>query len=229
MNGRSPIIVKGEGKTLLMLHGYLSRKEAFIYQINYFSKYFKVVAPDMVGFNGRKMAYPYSLDDYARDVKRLISNESGKIDVIAHSFGARVLFKTLPDERIDRIILTGAAGIKPRPSLKKSVRILRYKIRKRLKLDVKNFGSADYRALDGVMRESFLKVVNERLECKIKSVKNDCLIVHGKNDKETPPYMAKRLNKLIKNSSLVFIEGAGHFAFIDRPRVFNVIVKEFLS
>ena len=212
-----------------MLHGYLSCKEAFIYQINYFSKYFKVVAPDMVGFNGVKMPYPYSLDDYARDVKKIVSDENGKIDVIAHSFGARVLFKTLPDERIDRIVLTGAAGIKPRPSLKKSIKILRYKIRKRLKLSVKNFGSADYKALDGVMKESFLKVVNERLEDNIRSIQNDCLIVFGENDKETPPYMAKRLNKLIKNSSLVFIKDAGHFAFIDRPQIFNVIVKEFLS
>lgn len=211
-----------------MLHGYLSCKESFIYQINYFSKYFKVVVPDMAGFGKVKMPYPYSLDDYARDIKRLISGEGGKINVIAHSFGARVLFKMLPDGRIDKIVLTGAAGIKPRPTIRKSVRILRYKIRKRLKLNVKNFGSADYRALDGVMRSSFLKVVNERLEKRIKSVKNDCLIVFGKNDKETPPYMAKKLKRYIKNSSLVFLKDAGHFAFIDRPEQFNVIVKEFL-
>ena len=224
-----PLIVRGEGKPLLMLHGYLSNKESFIYQINFFSKRRKVIVPDMVGFGGTKMPYPYTLDDYARDIRGLIYSENGKTDVIAHSFGARVLFRLLPDEAIDKIVLTGAAGIRPRPSLKKGLAIARYKLRKRLGLDVSKFGSADYKALDGVMRQSFVSVVNERLEKEIKAVKNECLLVFGENDKETPLYMAKKLKRYIKNSSLVVIKDAGHFAFVDKPDQFDLIVKEFLS
>ena len=211
-----------------MLHGYLSSKESFVHQINYFSKYFKVVVPDMAGFNGVPMPYPYSLADYARDIKLLIDKEDGKVDVIAHSFGARVLFKLLPDDKIDKIVLTGAAGIRPKFSIKKCVAVARYKLRKRLGLDTAKFGSADYRSLDPVMRASFVKIVNERLEQNIKSVKNRCLIVFGEKDSETPPYMAKKLKIYIRGSELVFIKGAGHFAFIDKPFEFNLIIKEFL-
>lgn len=224
-----PLIVRGEGKPLLMLHGYLSNKESFIYQINFFSKRRKVIVPDMVGFGGTKMPYPYTLGDYARDIRGLIYSENGKTDVIAHSFGARVLFRLLPDDAIDKIVLTGAAGIRPRPSLKKGLAIARYKLRKRLGLDVSKFGSADYKALDGVMRQSFVSVVNERLEKEIKAVKNECLLVFGENDEETPLYMAKKLKRYIKNSSLVVIKDAGHFAFVDKPDQFDLIVKEFLS
>ena len=135
----------------------------------------------------------------------------------------------MPCDGVDKIVLTGAAGIRPRRSLKKSFSVFRYKLRKNLGLDVSKFGSPDYRALDGVMKRSFVKVVNERLEDRIKSVKNSTLIVYGEKDKETPPYMQRKLNRLISGSILVGIKGAGHFAFVDKPVEFNAIVKEFLS
>ena len=212
-----------------MLHGYLSCKESFVYQINYFSAFRKVIVPDMAGFGKASMPYPYALSDYARDISLLIDGIGETVDVIAHSFGARVLVKLLPNDRVGKIVLTGAAGLKPRRTLYYRLSVFRYKLRKRLKLPVDNFGSADYKALSPIMRESFLKVVNEHLDKKVKSIKNDCLLVFGSKDSETPPYMARRFKKYMDNSALVFIEGAGHFAFIDEPCSFNVIVKEFLA
>lgn len=222
-----PALVEGEGKPLLMLHGYLSCKESFIYQIEYFKSFRRVIVPDMVGFNGTVMPYPYSLEDYARDISALIA-ETGKTDIIAHSFGARVLFKLLPNELADKIVLTGSAGIKPRFSLKKWVNIRRYKLRKKLGLGVEKFGSSDYKALPPVMQRSFVKIVNEKLEKKIAAVENKTLLIFGENDRETPLYMAKKQARLIKNSQLAIIKGAGHFAFIDKKNEFNILVKEFL-
>ena len=206
----------------------MSQKESFSYQINCFSKYYKVVVPDLVGFNGIKMTYPYTLSDYARDISALIGSLDDDVDVIAHSFGARVLFKLLPCERVGKIVLTGAAGLRPRPSFKRFSSVARYKLRKKLGLGTSKFGSPDYRATGGVMRSSLVNVLNERLEKRIRAVKNQCLIVWGEKDTETPLYMAKRLKAMIKNSSLITIGGAGHFAFLDRPDQFNLIVKEFL-
>lgn len=104
-----------------MLHGYGANKESFIGQIRFFSRYFKVVAVDMSGFGGSPpMTYAYSLDDYAAEIKRVI-DELGddKIIVMAHSFGARVAVRLLRDEkRIDKLIFTGAAGLKPRRSVR---------------------------------------------------------------------------------------------------------------
>ncbi len=223
-----PTIIEGEGKPLLMLHGYLSSKESFIYQIEYFKKFRKVVVPDMVGFNGTTMSKPYSLADYANDISNLIKEIGESIDVIAHSFGARVLFKLLPNELVDKIVLTGSAGIKPKFSLKKQIKIYRYKLRKKLGLNTDKFGSKDYKALSPVMRQSFVMIVNERLEDKIASVKNKTLLLFGENDNETPLYMARKQNKLIENSEVVILKNAGHFAFIDQRIQFNFIVKEFL-
>jgi pimeloyl-ACP methyl ester carboxylesterase len=52
--------------------------------------------------------------------------------------------------------------------------------------------------------------------------------VFGKEDRTTPLYMAKKLNQKIKNSKLIIIEDAGHFAFAEKPWLFNVYLKECL-
>ena len=43
-------IRRGEGKDLVLLHGYLSSKESFYPQISYFSRFFRVTALDFPGF-----------------------------------------------------------------------------------------------------------------------------------------------------------------------------------
>ena len=63
---------------------------------------------------------------------------------------------------------------------------------------------------------------------KLKLIKNKVLIIFGSNDRETPLYMARKLNKNIKNSSVYIMSGCGHFCFIDNPYYFNALVKEFL-
>ena len=41
--------------------------------------------------------------------------------------------------------------------------------------------------------------------------------------------MAKKIKKYVKNSRLIIINGAGHFAFIDNYALFNIAVIEFLK
>ena len=88
--------------------------------------------------------------------------------------------------------------------------------------------SSDYNKLNGVMKDSFSKIVSEYLDDYLERITNQTLIVFGSKDKETPIYMAKRLKQKIKNSSLKIFEGAGHFCFIDKPLKFNMEVGEFL-
>ena len=78
------------------------------------------------------------------------------------------------------------------------------------------------------MKQSFVKIVNEHLDGYLSSVETQTLIINGSLDKETPLYMAKKLNKNIKNSKLIVFKGCGHFCFIDKPNKFNMEVKEFL-
>ena len=86
---------KGTGKELVFFHGFLSSKEAFFAQIEYFSKYYKVTAIDFLGFGkSAPLTTAFSVSDYAEWTKKVLL-ELGvrKPSVIAHSFGCRVALK----------------------------------------------------------------------------------------------------------------------------------------
>ena len=179
------------------------------------------------------MDFPYSLDDYVNDVKNFVLENGLKTPhVIAHSFGGRIALKLANDdpEFFDKIVLTGAAGLKPKRSLKYQLKRLVFKCVKPFLRGrkPKAFYSPDYLALSGVMRQSFVKIITNHLDYTLPNIQNQTLIVFGKNDKETPIYMAKRLNKGIKGSRLLLIDNAGHFCFCTKPEKFNWEVREFL-
>lgn len=188
----------------------------------------------MTGFGkAENLPYPYSLYDYANEIKEIL-NLIGeqRVDVVAHSFGARVLIKLLEmgENRIDKIIFTGAAGLKPRRNakflLKRASFLLLKNFVKREKL--KSFYSEDYRNLSEVERQSFQKIIGENFDSEIGKIKNKTLIVFGEKDRQTPLYMAKKFKRLIKGSRLEIIGGAGHFCFSDKPQKFNAYAFKFL-
>lgn len=137
---------------------------------------------------------------------------------------------SLIDDRLDKLILTGSAGLKPKRGIGYYIKVYLYKLLKKIlpKKLLKGFGSKEYRSLSGVMKESYLKIVNTHQDGEVSKIKNQTYLIYGSKDKSTPLYIAKKLNKLIKNSKLTVIDGAGHFAFIDTPLLFNVYLKEFL-
>ncbi len=215
------------------MHGYLSSSASFYKQLDFFSKDFNVYAPDLTGFGKNKfMPYPYSLDDYILEVKEYIkANGITRPHVIAHSFGGRVAVKMASQDSsvFNKMVLVGSAGLKPKTTPKKIIKKCAFNI---LKVFIKKekltaFYSKDYNALNAVMKESFKLIVSEHLDEVLDVITTKTLIVYGKNDKETPPYMAKRFNKGIKNSKILALNG-GHFCFIDSPHKFNMEVKEFL-
>lgn len=217
-----------------MLHGYLADSNSFVYQKQFFERYFKVYAPDFKGFGSNVgMEYPYSLDDYSRDLVNFIkTNGLEKPHVIAHSFGARVVLKTLGKypELFDKLVITGGAGLKPRTTPVKFIKKTAFKVLKPLlgKDRLKSFYSADYQRLAPVMQESFKMVVGETFDKELPKIENQTLLIFGDKDKETPLYMAKRFHKGLKNSRLSVYSGAGHFCFLDCPLKFNTEVREFL-
>ena len=90
-------------------------------------------------------------------------------------------------------------------------------------------GSGEYNQLSGVMRETFVKSVTEYLEKCLPLISHDILLLWGRNDDATPVYQGERIEKGIKNSALVIIEDAGHYAFLDKPKQFTSIAEAYFS
>ena len=152
-------------------------------------------------------------------------------DVIAHSFGGRIAVKLISlGENVNRLVLTGSAGLKPKRKLKYYFKVYSYKAIKWCLSEKtrRKFGSRELKSLSGNLRASYYKIVNEHLDSEVKKIKNETLLVFGENDKETPLYMAKRFNKYILNSNLYVMKNSGHFCFNENAKEFNIIVNEFL-
>ena len=216
------------------MHGYLSNKESFYYQIKFLSRYFKVTAPDILGFGkSSPIDKAYSVDDYCDWLEQFIKKSRLSCPhILAHSFGARVAIKYLGARGgvAEKLIITGGAGIvKPR-SPQYIRRVKAYRRVKKLfpRFAEKHFGSEEYRTLPPIMKESYKLIVNEDLRDCAKTVKNETLLLYGRSDTVTPANEEGEIFKnLIDGSRLCVLDG-GHFCFSEHPDKFNETIYNFL-
>ena len=173
------------------------------------------------------------MDDYAAWTEEVlaalgVSNPC----VIAHSFGCRVLIKMAKRGRLqfDKLVLTGPAGVVLPRGRRYTLRVRTYRFVKRFapRFAERKFGSAEYKTLSPIMRESYKKIVNEDLRADAARVENSVLIVQGERDFVTPMREADAYRSVMKNARLTTIDG-GHFAFAENPVAFNILVEEFLQ
>lgn len=180
---------------------------------------------------------PWSLDDYCNltseiiSIAKKISKDNGitikRIVLFGHSFGGRVAIKLA--YMADFLVLISSAGLKPRFSFKTKGKVLLYKFYKKIgSKKAGNFGSPDYKILSPIMKQTFNNIIAEDLSKICKHIEAKTLIVSGNLDTETPLYMAKKLRKLIPNSTLVVIEGGDHFVYLKKPRETNLAILNFL-
>lgn len=242
----------GEGKPLLVLHGWGSSAQAMISIAKAMAPFRCCYIVDLPGFG--KSAEPpaaWAVVDYLSMLIKFINEVIGqqKIDLVAHSFGGRITLKWLADNKIapilDKVLITGGAGIKPIRSMQFYVKKYTAKILKtpltwlpeplqskalsalRNTQLWKSLGSSDYRQLSGVMRETFVKTVSEHLDDTLPKIDKEVFLLWGETDQATPLDQAFRLERGIKNATLVKIANAGHYAFIDQPQQFNAIAKAY--
>ncbi len=221
----------GKGEICLFLHGWGQNGDAFSFVQSKLNK-FKWLTIDLPPFGKSEMPKSWTIFTYANMVISLCEHLNIKsCNVIGHSFGGRIglIMASLTPKLVNKLILLDSAGMKPKRSLKYHFSVLKYKIFKLLNILQENAGSSDYRALDPECRSTFVSVVNTFLEEYCYQIKAPTLIIFGKQDEVTPLYMAKRLNKLIKNSTLEVVEHAGHFCFEDRPIKIVELLLKFLK
>ncbi len=207
----------GSGKTMLSLYNFLKNAGR------------DTVLPDLPGFG--KSTPPDEDADiyyYADVIEALLDSLNiKKTDVAAHSFGGRIALILASRGFVDKLILMDSAGMKPRWNFNKWLKIQGYKLAKRKGKNLDKYGSADYIGLDKSMRKVFVRIVNEHLDFLLPTIGCRTLILWGKEDTETPIYMAKRLKKGIKGSEIIYLRG-GHFAYIEDRFRTEKITEAFL-
>ena len=221
----------GIGDTVVLLHGWGADHTAFggAYR-SLVSHGHDVLSIDFPCF-GQSAPAPrdWGVYDFASCVDELITSLGIKSAVlVGHSFGGRICLILSSRPYVKKLLLTGAAGLKPRFSLIKWLKIRWYKLKKKLGIVSPKGGSADFRALDSNTRPVFVRVVNTHLDAVLATIAVPTLIVWGREDKETSMYMAKRFKRGIKDSALIVMEG-GHYAYAYLNERFNAILRAFVK
>ena len=126
-------------------------------------------------------------------------------------------------------LLTGCAGVPPKRGLRYRLRVKTYRFVRKIapRYAEKKFGSAEYRSLSPVMKESFKKIVGEDLTPLLPRIRVPVLYVFGEKDTATPLWMARVLREKTPHSELVVMRGCTHFCFCEKWEEFNAVAREF--
>jgi pimeloyl-ACP methyl ester carboxylesterase len=199
---------------------------------------------DLPGFGDSPLPPgPWGTEDYADAMAEwLMTLPAGRKIWVGHSFGCRVGLQLAARHpaSVDALFLTAAAGLPPHRSLAARAKRLPKRIafrvmraltpegpaRDRLR---ERYGSSDYRNA-GAMRPVLVKSVNEDLSDVARAVCCPVVIVHGGDDTESPPEIAKRLHQLIPHSRLHLLRGFDHYTILtDGRHQLTHLLGEFLA
>jgi pimeloyl-ACP methyl ester carboxylesterase len=234
----------GNGYPVLLLHGWGGSRASFAAVACHLAQSMRVFNFDLPGFGESES--PQELWDtahYAAMLEAFIKEHCEKPPVIiAHSFGGRLALHLGSKGIPLKMVLTGCAGLKPHRGIDYYAKVYSYKaakfglsiLGKKKKEEIlhkwrSRAGSSDYQNASGMMRQIFVNVVNENLRGLLKQIKAPTLLFWGKEDTATPFSDAKIMEAEIADAGLVAIEGAGHFAYLERLPQFLAVLNSFLA
>ena len=239
---------EAQNSAVLFLHGWGSSFSVFRPCLDRLTNR-RVCALNLPGFGGsEEPPTAWGVDDYATFVAAFLEKlEIREAALVGHSFGGRIVIKLAVRKtllfKIEKIVLVDSAGIKPKRTIRQSLRLGLYRcVKKTLSFSVaekflpgaleawrRKTGSADYRSASPRMRQCLVKIVNEDLTPFFPSIPHPTLLVWGENDRDTPLDDAKIMERLIPDAGLVTLKNAGHYSFLDQPFVFERVLSSFLG
>ena len=227
--------------TVLALHGWSrSRRDfpAVLAPPN--AESLDAIALDLPGFGSTPAPrQAWGSREYADLVAEVLPDMAGPVVVLGHSFGGRVavhLAAARPDD-VAALVLTGVPltrpeGRGPRPPLAfragKALRRAGLLSESRMEGLRRRYGSSDYRAAEGVMRQVLVRLVNERYDEVLAAIRCPVILVWGDDDSVVPLEVARTAAGRFANARLVVVPGAGHLTPLTAPLVLHEAVSEGL-
>ena len=216
---------KGQGKPLILLHGNGEDSSYFVYQVAYFSRFYRVIAIDTRGHGqSPRGTAPFSIQQFAEDLRGFLDqHEIPKAHILGFSDGGNIAltFALRYPERVDRLILNGAnlfpAGVKPTVQLPI---VLGYHAASLFA--TRSPKAKENAALLGLM----VKEPNIRPE-ELNGLTVPTLVIAGTKDMIRESH-TRLIARSLPNARLVLLPG-DHFIANKEPAAFNRAVRDFLN
>lgn len=234
---------KGGDEILVLLHGLFGALSNFEGIIKRFNDQLNVVVPllpifemplNKVGLGG--------LVDY---VEKFIEYKGyKKVHLLGNSLGGHIaqLYAISNPEKVKSIILTGSSGLFESGMGSTFPKRGDYEY---IKTKTQDTFYDPAVASDELVDEVY-DIVNDRNKAirivvtaksairhnlgeRLHMIEAPTLLVWGKQDNVTPPFVGEKFHELIKNSELVILDKCGHAPMMERPQEFNEVLERFLT
>lgn len=241
--GKFDYVEVGEGAPLMLLHGLFGALSNFSDLIEHFKHTHKVVVPILPLYDLDLLHT--SVTGLAKYVQQFIDHKGyDQIHLLGNSLGGHVglVYILSHPEKIKTLTLTGSSGLFENAMGDSYPKRGDYEyIKAKTAATFYDPAMATKELVDEVFEitSSRIKVIKiialaksairNNLGEEISQIKVPTLLIWGKNDNVTPPFVAEEFHKLIPNSELAFIDQCGHAPMMEVPAAFNVILEKFLK
>lgn len=250
------LTVAGQGKPLILLHGFPLDHRQWQAQLTGLAKQFRVIAPDSRGFGQSTLTeQPYTMADMADDVEQVRLHLAGDepIALCGLSMGGYVAFeywRRYP-ENLAALVLTNTKpeaddeqgranrqAMIDQAQLTGSWSAISGLITKQLsKAHVEERGAV-YRSVEQMMKAcsvdgvcGALRAMGQRPDftASLPRLNTPTLVVTGEEDPIAPPAATRKWAAVLPRAECHVVAGTAHLTPLEQPDEFNSLVREFLA
>jgi pimeloyl-ACP methyl ester carboxylesterase len=242
----------GSGPVVVLLHGLGSRKEDWLPVLEPFSKNYRLLVPDQIGFGkSDKPLMDYSIQTYVDFLNEFLRQlKVEKASLVGESLGGWIAGLYVVEMGggahlipVEKLVLVDAAGLKqdqPPPDLNPSSLAGMRGLMEAVFYDTSWLTEDALRKIftdklgvhDGYTVRSLLGNValgRERLDDRLANIKVATLVTWGKQDKLVPLSSGERYAAGIAGAKLVSFDKCGHVPPIEKTEEFVAAVTAFLG
>ena len=231
------------GPPLVLLHGLFGTASNFDSLIRFFKDERRVVMPILPIFEMslRKLSLG-GLLDYLIDFTDHF--DLSRIDLLGNSLGGHlaILYTLRKQQEVRSLVLTASSGLYESAFGTSFPRREDYDyIANKVRLTFYDPEITTKEMVDEVFqivndRGSAIRVVKtaksairHNVEDRLGEISIPTLLIWGKQDTITPPFVAEKFDELISNSTLHLLDQCGHAPMLERPDEFNQHLQHFLT
>jgi pimeloyl-ACP methyl ester carboxylesterase len=242
-DGKFNYLEVGQGETLMLCHGLFGALSNFSDLIEKFRHTHKVVVPILPLFDLDILHT--SVSGLEKHVAAFIEHKNyTNIHLLGNSLGGHValVYVLKHPERVKSLTLTGSSGLFENAMGDSYPKRGDYEyIKNKTAQTFYDPAVATPELVDEVFeitknRIKVIKIIalaksaiRHNLGEELNQIQQPTLLIWGKNDIVTPPFVAEEFKKLIPNSQLHFIDKCGHAPMMEVPVEFNSILEKFLG
>ena len=237
-------------KILILLHGIGASAERWSRVISPLSKYYRVIAPDIIGFGySDKPTVEYSMDFFLDFFDEFLGNlKVDKANIAGSSFGGHLAteFAIRSGRRVEKLILASPAGMMRTstptldgyimaalyPTFENAAKAFREMahdpevVKEDVVTDFVNrmrLPNAKYAFMSTLLGMRYAPPLKGR----IGNIMCPTLIMWGESDRMIPVQHSKEY-KEIPDSEILVIRGCGHTPYVEKPMAFTKAALKFL-